>query len=100
MSEQLFNLWGLSKELRRNIIIGFILLLVATIVTLGNAYIAKEREKDALQRELVRCKGEAGEIIDRLRNDHINMLKDALERQQKIEEELRKASDKLKRFRK
>lgn len=86
--EKEYSAWGLSKIAVRNIVVFFLLTLMftATVLWRENIRLQEERQK-AVQRE-VQCKEEAARIIDLLRKEQIQMLTDAMNKQQKIEQEI------------
>lgn len=97
MQENELNLWGISKTLRRNIIVGFIVLEFAAIGWLVRDNVRLQGEKDSLSAEIVKCKEEYADAFDAFRREQVEKLEKALERQQKIEDALRDANAKLKR---
>lgn len=99
MQENELLLWGISKELRRNIIVGFIVLELAAIGWLVTDNVRLQREKDSLSAEIVKCKEDYAEAFDSFRREQVEKLEKALERQQKIEDALRNANEKIKRRR-
>lgn len=97
--EHEFNAWGLSKLAVRNIVVFFLLALILTITVLWREILVLRQEKDEATKREILCKEEASKIIDQLRKEQITMLSVALERQQKIEQEIRQAQEKLSKLR-
>ena len=96
--EQEFTAWGLSRLAVRNIVVFFILALFLTITVLWRQILVIQHQKDeAVKREIL-CKEESSRIIDALRKEQLAMLAQALERQQKIEAEIRQAQNRLSRL--
>lgn len=88
---------GISKLLRRNFVIGVILIQLGAIGTLLNIIISLHDQKNLLNKELVKCKEETTSLVNHIRLEQIKMIEDALHKQEQIERELRSANDKLKR---
>lgn len=95
--ESELSVWGISKIFRRNLVIGVIVMLLTAISLLSHALVEVTRERNAKNTEIVLCKQEAAELIDKLRLDQIQFITKMLERQQQIEKELREAQKQIKR---
>lgn len=72
-------------------------MLLTAISLLSHALVEVTRERNAKNTEIVLCKQEAAELIDKLRLDQIQFITKMLERQQQIEKELREAQKQIKR---
>lgn len=72
-------------------------MLLTAISVLSHALVEVTRERNAKNQEVVLCKQEAAELIDKLRLDQIQFITKMLERQQQIEHELREAQKQIKR---
>jgi len=94
--ESELNVWGISKIFRRNLVIGVIVMLMTAIAVLARALIEVTSQRNAKNTELVVCKQEAADLIDKLRLDQIAFITKMLERQQQIEQELRDAQKLIK----
>lgn len=89
-----FSSWGIEKALLRNIIIGFILILLAQMSTLA-LYFRSELDKaqgrvDALELEYRACMEAAQAKIEELKNDHLRAIEKAAERQDKLERTIKR----------
>lgn len=86
--EKEYNAWGLSKIAVRNIVVFFLLSLMFTVTILWRENIRLQDERQSAVLREIQCKEEAARIIDTLRKEQIQMLTDAIEKQDKIEQDI------------
>jgi len=79
-----FEVFGIGMTLRRGIILGFITILIATVVWLA-------LENKALNKSLVDCQKDAAATIERLKDRQLEQAAEQQKAISKIEETLRQA---------
>lgn len=90
---------GISKVLRRNLVVGIILIQLGAIGTMLNIILSLHDQKNTINAELVKCKEEATEMVNHIRLEQIKMIEDMLKKQEQVERELRAANEKFNRKR-
>ena len=96
--EMEFQAWGLSKIAVRNIVVFFILTLLAGISILGKTIIVLNQEKQALFDELIKCKDKGALKIEELKNENLQTvlkLNEVSQNQGDIKEELKETRKSL-----
>lgn len=96
--EQEFAAWGLSRLAIRNIILFFFAILLVIIAALCRVCVWLYHDKLEAERREAQGKDEAARMINTLRLEQIEMLKQAMSRQEKIEDGLEDAKEQLKRL--
>lgn len=94
-----FDAWGLSKVLVRNIVVGFIVLLVSAVMYLSAIIRNKDAEKMKMQAELVMCKEDATKQVERLKDQQIKLMEQIgaiYQKQAEVERNVKQATKKLK----
>lgn len=84
--------WGISKELRRNIILAFLLVLLTQLSAVC-LYFRTELDRaqgryEAMQEEYRKCMEDATVKVESLKNEHIKAIQDAQARQDALERRL------------
>lgn len=82
------SIWGISTQLRKNLVIGGYVLLMAIIYVLGVVIKDKDKEAKAINQELVNCNKEISATIDTLRKEQIQMLNEFRKENAQIERDL------------
>ena len=91
-----FSNWGIEKALLRNIIVGFMLLLVAQMSAIS-LYFRSELDKaqgriEALEDEYRRCMEAAAAKIEELKNEHIKGIEDVKKRQDVLDSHIKRGN--------
>lgn len=96
--EKEFAAWGLSKLAVRNIIIFFFAVLLSIIGVLARVNLWLYQDKNEAERREAQCKDEAAQLINTLRLEQIEMLKQTMAKQEQIEQGLQDAKKKISRL--
>lgn len=93
--DQQLNIWGISTQLRKNLVIGGYILLMSIISILWIALKSQEKETRVINQELVNCNKEISATIDTLRKEQIKMLNEFRKENAQIERDLDAAERQL-----
>lgn len=88
--ERYFKAWGLSKIALRNLILFFFSILLIGIAILSRVVVTLDQQKHEAVQQQIKCKEEMAKTIDGLLREQIQRLQQAMEKQDKIDEQLRK----------
>lgn len=93
-----FQNWGIEKALLKNIIVGFIMLLLAQMSAVA-MYFRSELDKaqgryEAMENEYRQCMEDASRKLEELKNEHIAAIEEAHQRQDELERRLQKTTRK------
>lgn len=88
--ERYFKAWGLSKIALRNLILFFFSILLIGIAILSRVIVTLDEQKHEAVQQQIKCKEEMAQTIDGLLREQIQRLQQAMEKQDKIEEQLKK----------
>lgn len=94
-----FDAWGLSKILVRNIVVGFIVCLLAAIGYLSATIRNKDAALKQAQGELVICKEDATRQVERLKDQQIKLMEQIsliYEKQIEVERNVQATNRKIK----
>lgn len=94
-----FDAWGLSKILVRNIVVGFIVCLLAAIGYLSATIRNKDAALRQAQGELIVCKEDATRQVERLKDQQIKLMEQIgaiYEKQIEVERNVQATNKKIK----
>jgi hypothetical protein len=93
--DQQLNIWGISTQLRKNLVIGGYILLLSIISILWVALKNQEKETQLVNQDLVDCNKQISATIDTLRKEQIQMLNEFRKENAQIERDLDAAERQL-----
>ena len=88
--ERYFKAWGLSKIALRNLILFFFSILLIAIAILSRVVVTLDQQKHEAVQQQIKCKEEMAQTIGGLLREQIQRLQQAMEKQDRIDEQLRK----------
>lgn len=88
--EKYFKAWGLSKIALRNLILFFFSILLIAIAVLSRVVVSLDQQKHDAVLQQIKCKEELAQMIDTLLREQIERLQQAMDKQDRIDEQLRK----------
>jgi len=93
-----FQIWGLSRIARRNIIVFFILCLISAIAALSRVIVIQNQQLQQVNQQLLNSKDQGALKIEELKNENLKTIlriNELLIRQDQIREEIRSAKTTL-----